>query len=180
MTIADVFPHGGLARSVPSLTDLQSGLNSDGTVGPDPILTQITAPGGRPEVYLRGTNYALTVGAVPVPVGPHGSVDYIIVDTPSGAANSVFFGFGNGVSTASGLEVRAGIPLIWQPDNTREMWELQRVVEYIAVVVGAINGIPSLPPYKAPRVILDPSQWFVVASASTNISIALVYVPEMQ
>jgi hypothetical protein len=182
MTIPDMLKHGGVAQQAPTLTQLQTGEATDGTPGgPDPIVTSITSPGGRPEVQLRGINFVLPVLTTPTPItGNRLSVDTIIVDVPSSAANSVFFGYGGGVSTASGLEVRPGIPLIWQPDNGREAWELQRQLEYIALLIGATQLVPNLPTYRAPRVVVDPSQYYCVAAVNTNVAIMLVYIPEQQ
>jgi hypothetical protein len=141
----------------------------------------LTTPGNRPEVQLRGLNYGLSVGTIPTPLTlARSSIDTIIVDNPSSALNSIFFGYGNSVTTSTGLEVRAGIPLVYQPVNTREPWELQRQLEFISMMMAAFFGMNSIPAYRAPRVIIDPSQYFTIATATTAISIMLLYIPEMQ
>ena len=68
--------------------------------------------------------------------------DAMIIDVYSTAANSVFFGFGSGVTITSGIEIQAGNPLILSPDNVREQWEIQKPLEFIAAILAQQAGLP--------------------------------------
>lgn len=142
---------------------------------------ELTSPGTRPYVYQRALNYSIAANVAPVSLMNQDTpCDAIIVDVYSTAANSVFFGFGSGITTTSAIEVRAGSPLVISPDNGREMWEIQKPLELIAAAFAAQSGVPASGPYRAPRVVLNAKDYFVVATALTAVSVMLFYVPEQQ
>lgn len=131
----------------------------------------LTVPGPRPPTFQTANNFQITVPAnqaVPLTPGQFAS-DTIIIDVPSATGNSVFFGYGSQISLTSGLEVRPGLPLIMSADSYREMWELQRPLEIIASVVQKAN----MGQYRAPRVVFDASQFYLVASVQTVVAIML-------
>lgn len=152
--------------------------------GPPIMPAPLTAPGVRPIVYQKAVNYSIVVGTTPINLinNQPGKLDCdsFLIDCPSSAGNSVFFGYGSGVTTTSGIEIRAGIPQFFSPDNVREPWELQRCLEYIAGMIARWLRLPVLDPYRSPRVVMDASQWYLVATASTTISVMIFQVPELQ
>jgi len=141
----------------------------------------LTMPATRPIVYQRALNYQLTAGVNPVPL-MNGAFqcDTIILDVLSTAANSVFFGYGSAITTGSGIEIRAGLPIAISTDNNREQWEIQRLLEVIAGMIAAERGYSPLGPFKAPRVIFNCNEYFVVAAAPTTVRVMLFTVPEYQ
>lgn len=142
----------------------------------------ITTPGARPQVKQTATNFQVLAGATPVPITKNPFVaDKVILGVAKSAANSVFVGFGAGVTVASGLELQAGIPVVLPPgENDRELWELQRPLEYMVAILAMQAGFPAPGIYRAPRVVLDLSQYFLVAAASTSVYVMPFFVPEMQ
>lgn len=144
----------------------------------------LTSPGPRPVVYQRAFNSQLTPGALALPTVPLTSqqfqCDSMVIAVPSTAANSVFFGYGSQITTGSGLEVQPGLPIIIEPENTRELWELQRMLEVIAAMVAAERGWNPLGPYRAPRVAFNANEYYLTAAAPTPMSIMLFFIPEMQ
>ena len=142
---------------------------------------ELTSPGNRPPVFQRAMNFTLTAGLAPVPLMNQDTpCDAMIIDVYSTAANSVFFGFGSGITITSGIEIQAGNPLILSPDNVREQWDIQKPLEFIAAILAQQAGLPALGPYRAPRLVLNPNDYFVVAAAATAVSVMLFYVPEQQ
>lgn len=142
---------------------------------------ELTSPGSRPAVFQRALNYSIAANTTPVPlINQDTPCDSILLDVYSTAANSVFFGFGSGITVTSGIEIQAGAPVIITPDNTREMWDLQKPLEFIAAMMAYQFGLPALGPYRAPRVVFNAKDYFVVAPAATAVSVMLFYVPEQQ
>lgn len=139
-----------------------------------------TTPGQRPFVYQNFMQFAITVGTTPVPLIPlRTEVDTIVFNVISTAANSVFWG-GQAVTITTGMEIQPGVPISMGPDNTREQWELQRVLEYIGAIVARSTGREPLSSYRAPRVVFDASKVFLVAAANTQVNLALFIPPELQ
>lgn len=156
-------------------------LAAQGGAAPNPFQLLLTQPGQRPIVYMRASNLAFNVTTNPQPIqAQQFQCDGMIIDVPSGTANSVFFGFGSGITTASGIEIFPGLPQFFGPDNTREQWEIQRLLEMIAAMLADQGGYNLPSQYKAPRVVMDASQWYLVATATTAISVMLFTVPEQQ
>lgn len=161
-----VLPPGAPAVPPPAMADIYAGL---------------TQPGQRPYSYQRAVNINVNVAITPTPlVTTKFECDTMLINVPSTAANSVFFGFGSGVSTTSGEEIRAGNPQAFQPDNTREQWELQRPLEMICIMLATALGFPTPGPYRPNRVVFDASDWFLIAAAPTTVSVMLFYIPEAQ
>lgn len=131
---------------------------------------EFTTPGQRPHTAQSALNYQVSVGTAPIPISPNQfEVDTFIVDVPSSTGNSVFIGYGSQVSVSSGIEVRPGLPFVANADSSREQWELQRLLELIYT---AIKG-ESPGQYKAPRVVFDVSQYYLVAASTTTVAIML-------
>ncbi len=142
---------------------------------------QITQAGARPQSFQEGVNFAIAVGTTPVPLLSQSfPVDTIVIDNLSTALNSVFFGRGNSITVTSGLEVVPGSPFTLRADNNREMWEIQRQLEYISGLMALDRNMPPLGPYKAKRVVFDASDYFLVAAAATTVAVMLFYIPEGQ
>jgi hypothetical protein len=143
-------------------------------------LASITQPGSRPYAYQDAINYTISVGTTAVPLlNTTFPVDAILIDVPSTAVNGCFFGRGS-ISTGSGVEVRAGIPAFFRADNTRELWEVQRLLEFIAGMLAADRGIDPLPTFRARRVVFDASKYSLVATATVTVAVMLFYIPEQQ
>jgi hypothetical protein len=156
-------------------------------LSPDQLITAnvwddwLTTPGTRPIVYQRALNYQLSVGTTPLPL-TNGNMqcETIILDVDSTLATSVFFGFSSSVTTGSGIEVRPGLPVVLSVDNVREQWEMQRILEAIAGMIAAQGGYNGLGSYRAPRVVFDASDFFVVATGTVNMRVMLFLTPEYQ
>lgn len=144
---------------------------------------KLTTPGPRPYTIQRAQNFTVTAPVSPAAVpllNNRFECDSFVVDVPSTAGQSAFIGFGSGVTTANGLELQPGLPILFQPENTREMWEIQRSLELICALLAAERGYTSLPQYRAPRVVFDASDWFVTSTVATTLSVICFTVPELQ
>jgi hypothetical protein len=158
--------------------------------GVDIYADAITQPGVRPVAYQRAFNLTLAVTDQPVAIQAGTfQCDAILVDVPSSSVNSAFFGFGGGVTSASGIEIRPGIPQFFSPDNVREQWEIQRLLETITALMGFMVGLQSgLPPipgpgkFMAPRVVMNAHDYYVVNATgiTQTIAVMLFTVPEYQ
>lgn len=183
-TMPDVYPR----RSDPfrPAAEKNPGCNfAPGTIPPgwEIIANCLTAPAQRPTVIQRATSTSVTAPLAPstIPVAnSRFECDSMLFDVISTGANSAFVGFGSTVTTGNGIEIVAGTPIILIPDNTRELWELQRVLEYIAAMMAADRGLPCLPMYRAPRVCFDASNWYLTAPAAINVSVTLFHIPQDQ
>lgn len=150
----------------------------------------VTLPGVRPIVYQRALSLSLSVTDQPIAIQPGTfECDAIEISVPSSSGNSTFFGFGSGVSSASGIEVKPGFPQLYSPDNVREQWELQRQLEAIAAIVGYYVGvslggqpIPPLGPFMSPRVVLNAHDYYLVNATgiTQTVAILLWLVPQYQ
>lgn len=146
---------------------------------PTDVAQLLTVPGTRPVVYQRAINFTvnLTIANVPVALS-NGQLqcDTIVLDVYSTAGASAFFGYSNAVTTSSGIEIRPGLPIVITPENSREQWELQRVLEAMSVMLGYASE-----PYRAPRVVFDASAYFLVAATvPLAVSVMIFLVPEFQ
>jgi hypothetical protein len=191
-TVPDLYPRKDdpfkpSAGSVPFNAPGPSLMTPEELGGGNPYDEFVTIPAPRPFVFQQAVNYQITLtagaGAVPLQPGPF-PCETIIIDVLSSAANSVFFGYGSGVTTASGLEVRAGLPIVISTENTREQWELQRLLEAILAFQASDHGLPPLALYKAPRVVFNANQYYLIGGGAvgtaTTVGIMLFQVPEMQ
>ncbi len=146
--------------------------------GPSDFPLELTGPGPRPVVFQQALNFQVNLAAgVAQPLIANGSFqcDTMVIDVYNGVTNSVFFGFGSNINNLNGLEIRAGLPLRLEPENTREMWELQRCAEAISWMLGA-----PLEHYRAPRVVFDASKYYLFATVATSVAVMLFTVPEFQ
>jgi hypothetical protein len=141
----------------------------------------ITAPSQRPTISQKGVNFSFPVATTATPLmASRFEVDSVVLDVPSTGANSIFWGFGGAVTTTSGMEVRAGIPVEISSDNTREQWELQRSLEVISALMAYQNGLSIPVSYRAPRIVIDLSSIFVITTVAITISVTVFNVPEQQ
>jgi hypothetical protein len=158
---------------------------------PDIFRAWRVRPRTRPFVYQHELTFGLTVPDVngnPVPIMPSPfQADAFIIDVASTAANSVFYAANNAVTTATGLEIRAGLPQFFGADNTRELWELQTRLEDIAgllsTMLAVMTGGAQLEPPEPlipPRVVFNMADRYLTAAASTVVSVTLFLVPEQQ
>jgi hypothetical protein len=145
------------------------------------LLGQLTQPGGRPAVIQRAMNFQLSVTTVPQPLlNQPFYCETIVLDVVSSAANSVFFGFNSAVTSSSGMELRAGQPIALRTENQRELWELQRSLEYLAALMARDRGLEPPAPFKSPRVVFNAADLYVVAAATTALAVVLFQIPELQ
>jgi hypothetical protein len=141
----------------------------------------LTQPGSRPIVYQRALTYQITADVNPIPLmAGQFQCETIILDVLSSLAASVFFGYGSAVTITSGVEVRPGLPIVLTTENSRENWEIQRLLESIAAMIAAERGYMPLGPYKAPRVVFNAGEYFVVAAAPVAVRVMLFTTPEYQ
>lgn len=142
----------------------------------------LTEPGPRPVVYQAAINFNITLAPNVAQPLTNGSMqcDTMVLDVFSTAANSAFFGYGSNTNATNGIEIRAGLPIAIGPENYREQWELQRVLEALFAVMAGHELADSLGSYRAPRVVFDPAKYFLFATAITNVSVMLFTVPELQ
>jgi hypothetical protein len=153
----------------------------DGTLE-DQLSLTLTEPGPRPVVYQQALNFNVTLAANVAQALTTGSFqcDTIVLDVFSTAANSAFFGYGAQINATNGIEIRPGLPIAITPENFREPWELQRMLEAIFAVMAGKELADSLGAYRAPRVVFDSSKYFLFATAATAVSVMLFTVPELQ
>ena len=140
----------------------------------------VTIPGQRPAVYQKALNLSLVTGTGAVALAPtQFQVDSILLSVPTGGT-SVFLGYGSGVTTASGIEIKAGVPMLIGPDNVREQWELQRALEALIGIIAQANGLASPPPFMSPRVYMDAGQYYLIGTATQTVAVMLFLSPEFQ
>jgi hypothetical protein len=140
-----------------------------------------TQPGTRPIVYQQALTFQLTADVVAVPLtNGQFQCETIVLDVLSTSATNAFFGYGGGVTTASGIEIRAGLPIVLTTENTREMWEIQRLLEAIAGMIAAPLGVTALAPYRAPRVVFNANEYYLIATAPTTVRVMLFTTPQYQ
>jgi hypothetical protein len=185
-TLADVYPRkedpfrpgpGVLPGSAPGASHFTPEELGSGT---DPFSALLTQPGQRPVVYQQALSFGMTATITPTPLqAQQFQCDSFVIDPFFGGGN-VFIGYGSGVTVTSGLEVVAGAPIEIAAENSREMWELQRLLEVIALMIANERGYSTIGQYRAPRVVLDASQWYVVAAANVPISVTIFPVPLQQ
>jgi len=186
VNIPDVYPRKDdpfrpSAGAIPEGSPYASMLSTEDQVQINVWDGWLTSPSSRPIVYQRCLNYMITANTIPVAL-TNGAFqcDAIILDVLSTAANSVFFGYGNAITLTSGIEVRPGLPIIMEAANTREPWELQRLLEMIAGMIAAERGYNAPGEYRAPRVVFNANEYFVVATAATTVRVMLFLSPEYQ
>jgi len=171
-------PPGG---SVPPTAPAGSMLEPEVDISADVFADWITDPAQRPVVYQRGLNFTVTANTTPVALtNGDFQCDSIVLDVYSTAANSVFVGYGSGVTVLSGMEIRAGLPVTLTPENSREQWELQRILEAIGAMIAAERGYGSPGKFRSPRVVFNARDFWLVAAVATNVSVMLFTVPELQ
>jgi hypothetical protein len=141
----------------------------------------LTQPGQRPIVFQRAANYQIAVGTNPVPVANSSfQCDTMVFSVPAGGT-TCFVGFGSAVTTSSGIPIIGGTaPTAISPENTREPWEVQRLLEAIAAMIAAERGYNSIGAYRAPRVVFDANDYFLVSTAAQTVAVMLFFVPEFQ
>lgn len=140
----------------------------------------LTVPAQRPAVYQKALNIELVTGAAAVPISStQFQCDGILLSVPTGGT-SIFFGYGSGVTTGSGIEIRAGIPAFFSPDNNREQWELQRSLEALVGIIAQVNGYAPLDSFRSPRVYMDASQYWVIGTGAQTVAVMLFLSPEFQ
>jgi len=185
VTIPDVYPRRDdpfrpSVGEIPSTAPPASMETPAGLV-PNIWTDWVTTPGTRPVVYQRALNYQVTANVTPVPL-TNGAMqcETIVLNIDSASTPNAFFGFGNSITIGSGIEIRAGIPLVFDLNQDREQWELQRSVEAIAAMLAAQFGVTGLGYYRAPRVVFDASDYFVVAASAVTVRLMIFTTPEFQ
>lgn len=161
------------------------------SAGQDIYQAALTTPGVRPVVYQRAYNTIVSVvdtGATPLMSATY-QCDAFLIDVPSSSTNSTFFGFGAGVTSQSGIEVQPGLPQFYSPSNTREQWEIQRLLEALTALLGYYVGqteqgipIPTPGQFMAPRVVLNAHDYYLINATGVqqNVQVMLFTVPEFQ
>jgi hypothetical protein len=156
--------------------------NPDGTVPyvAAAAMPWLTQPAMRPTVVQRFLNFNVAAGTSPTALAPNRMEAIgVIFNVVSTVATSAFWGPSN-VSTASGIEIRPGLPAVLSLDQVREQWELQRALEHIGALLAAQTGSPQMGPYMAPRVILDLSTIYLIANPAITVNVLVFLPPEMQ
>ena len=193
--VPDVYPRkrdpysaGGVLQA-PAGTP-SAGMDFTGNPLADIFNNAITTPGQRPVAYQRALSQTIAVTDSPIAIQPGTfDCDAIMISVPSSSLNSTFFGFGSSVSSSSGIEVVPGVPQIFRPENVREQWEIQRLLEYMAAVLGVFVGqslfgqtIPPLGQFMSPRVVLNAHDYYLVnaPTISQNVATLLFNVPLFQ
>ena len=186
VNIPDVYPRRDdpfrpAAAEIPAGAPPASMLSAEQLVSVNVWDNWLSTPGTRPIVYQRALNYQLSAGTTPLPLTTGNmQCETIILDVDSTIGNSVFFGFSSSITTGAGIEVRPGLPVTLSIDNNREQWEIQRVLEAMAGMMAAQGGYNALGSYRAPRVVFDASDFFVVAASTTTVRVMLFLTPEFQ
>lgn len=186
VTIPDVYPRRDdpfrpSPGIIPSTAPPASMVSADQLITVNVWDDWLTTPGTRPIVYQRALNFQISAGTTPLPLtNGNMQVEGIILDVDSTIGNSAFFGFSSSITTGSGIEVRPGLPIFLSVDNVREQWEVQRVLEAIAGMIAGAFGYNGLGAYRAPRVVFDASDFFIVAASTTTVRIMLFLTPEYQ
>lgn len=165
---------GAAGSAVPRQIVQGAGLS----VGPAPRELPWTKPGPRPVVYQEAQNLQIPVTASAAPIMPGSfAADGIILSVPAGG-NPVFFGYGSSLVAGSGIQIAASQPVLIAPSNSRELWEIQRVLE---AMYASMTGQP-LQPWKAPRVAMDLNKWYLVCSAGLTQTVGAIalYIPDAQ
>jgi hypothetical protein len=185
-TVPDVYPRRDDpfqpgAGVIPLDAPGASMISPQDSISTDVYSDWVTTPGVRPVVYQRALNFSVNVTAVPQPIAVSGQFqcDSMVISVPTGG-NSVFFGYGSGVSTTSGIEIKAGVPLAITADNIREQWELQRILEALAAMLANDRGFQPLGYFRSPRVVFDANQYFLICATTQTVGVMLFNVPELQ
>lgn len=146
------------------------------------LFTNLTIPGTRPIVVQKGVSFSLNPGVSPIPLTNQPFyVEGILLNVPSTAGQSAFYGFGSSITTMSGEEIQPGVPQMFTTENQREQWEVQRPLEVLVNLIASYFGMAGLSSYRAPRVVWNTNDWYLVAPAATTpVSVTLFYTPEMQ
>lgn len=149
----------------------------------------ITMPGVRPVAYQRANNFQINVTDSPTPIqtGTY-QCDAILISVLSTSVNSTFFGFGSGINSSSGIEVKPGVPQFYSPSNVREQWELQRNLEALVALMGTLvamqtGGTFTGPgKFMSPRVVMNAHDYYLVNATGITQSVAVMLftVPEFQ
>jgi len=177
VTVPDVYPRDRQPTPGPVGP---GALPSPTTAGPlRRSLGWVRVPQRQPVVYRRFINYSINVALAAQPLLPQqAQAESIVVQVTSAAANPVFVG-DQGVDTVSGQRVNPGQLLTIEEDNRRYQVEivdeLQAIEELLASQGGA--GAPR-PARFNERVVLNPNDWYVVATAPRAIAVTLFYPPE--
>lgn len=144
--------------------------------------TWVRRPAGtRPLVYRRYISYPLALGAgVATPIlNQVDSVETLVVQVTSIAANPVFFGAQN-VTNVNGTRINPGQALVVEEEQDRYEFEVVRSVQELTnVVATGLNVRLPVPPAQWPRrVVLNPNDFFVFVQVARAVNIFLFYPPE--
>lgn len=127
----------------------------------------------RPLLEQQFSNIVVALAAANIaqPIKPNGAltdmITSFVVSVPSTAANSVFLGDAN-VTTASGIEILPGAPLLFTVDQVRQLYELQAPLEDL---VARLSCNPAFIQEKIPFVCWNLQNVYLVAAAATNIAV---------
>lgn len=126
----------------------------------------------RPLIEQNFTQFALTVGIVPTPIGPAFSqaamVDSFVICLPAAAANEVYFG-DESVTIATGLEIGIGLSVTFATDNMRQLYELQMpMLRYLGVLFRQLVLADMIP-----FTVWNLSRTFLVATAPTTVRVII-------
>lgn len=127
----------------------------------------------RPILKQEGTTMAFTVPTVAASPNPAfgltSLIDSFVITVPSTAANSIFIGFDQGVTTATGLELLLGTSTGFAINQDRQLYELQNLlIKMVQCMTGHTDQYEDIP-----FICWDMSSVFLIAAAATPITIAL-------
>lgn len=111
-----------------------------------------------------------TAASSPTPaLGLTSLIDSFDITVPSTAANSIFIGFDQGVTTATGLELLAGTTTQFRVNQDRQLYELQNLLNKMLQCMQGNAGVFE----EIPFICWDMSSVFLIATANTTISLGL-------
>lgn len=131
----------------------------------------------RPLVEQQFSNIGVAVQTTPTPIKANGALTDLcvsfVVSVPATAANSVFLGDGN-VTTATGIEILPGAPLLFTIDQIRQLYELQAPAEELVAKIACNTQFQS---EKIPFVCWNLANLYLIATAVTNVAVMNFRVP---
>lgn len=124
----------------------------------------------RPLIDQNFTQFAITVGIVPTPIGPAFSqsamIDTFVVCVPAAAVNEVYFG-DESVTVGTGLEIGIGLSDTFGTDNLRQLYELQNpILRFMSNYFRTLMVADEIP-----FTVWNLSRCFLVAVAPTTVRI---------
>jgi hypothetical protein len=136
--------------------------------------------GSRPITYRRFVTYQITAGTTPMPLlNQNSEVETIVIQVPETASVPAFVG-GQSVNTVSGVRLNAGRGVILTEDNDRRNTEIMQRQDEQTMLLSLMAQAQWEPPPidTTPVTVLNPNDFYVMASLSRAVNVWLFFVPE--